>query len=319
MKKFLIRVLLFLMPLILIAYSADRFISKELKKSHQHAQSEFPVWNDLFDGNVRSDIVVYGSSRAWVEFDPQLISDSLHRNAYNLGIDGHNFWLQYLRHSLLLKYNIKPGWIIQSLDIFTLQKRKDLYNPDQFLPYMFLNDDIKNATSSYEGYDFLDYKIPLIRYYGKEEAITTAVKMFLKPGNNPVMRVKGYQGQNKVWNADFTRAKKTMDYYQVKMDPGTVRLFERYLNECKEKGIKIIFVYAPEYIEAQKFVKNRDELFALYKKFSLQYNIPFYDYSNNAISFRKDLFYNAEHLNKTGAEIFSAKLADTLKKANIFH
>ena len=246
-----------------------------------------------------------------------MMSDSLQIPTYNLGIDGHNFWLQYLRHKMVLERNTKPKVILVSVDIFSLQKRKDLYNSEQFLPYMLWNRDIKNATSSYEGFVSADYLIPLIRYYGKKKEIETAIRFFSGHLSNPVSRVKGYQGLNRIWNTDFDKAKLTMKKYEAKLDPETIILFEKFIAECKKQNIKLIFVYAPEYIEGQIFTKNRGEVLSLYTNYSHKYNIPFYDYSTDAISYQKKYFYNTNHLNKTGAELFSTKLIDTLKHSSI--
>ncbi len=247
-----------------------------------------------------------------------MISDRLHTSTYNLGLDGHNFWLQYLRHSLLLKYNTKPKLIIYSLDAFTLQKREDLYNSDQFLPYMFLDDDIKEATASYTGYKPIDYELPLIRYYGKRGAIMHAMQEFIAPKNNPVMRIKGYHGQDSSWTADFENAKKKMESYEVKLDTASIRLFERFINECKTQNIQIAFVYTPEYIEGQNFIKNRDKVMGLYTDISKKYGIPFYDYSADTISMQKKYFYNAEHLNKTGADLFTSRFIEKLINTTAF-
>ena len=200
--------------------------------------------------------------------------------------------------------------------MFTLEKRKNLYNLEQFLPYMLWNNDIKIATSSYEGFVSTDYIIPLIRYYGKKKEIETAIRSFSGHLSNPVCRVKGYQGRDELWNSDFDKAKLTMKKYEVKPDDSTIALFEKFLAECKNKNIKLIFVNAPEYIEGQKFIKNRDVILALYTKYSKRYNIPFYDYSNDAISFQKKYFFNSIHMNKTGAELFTTKLIDTLKQSS---
>jgi len=309
MKKFIKQISLFLLPIILISFYADNYISTNLKKSNSFAEKEYSTWNAIIDGKINSDIVIYGSSRAWKHINPTMISNSLNASTYNLGIDGHNFWLQYLRHSMLLENNTKPKIIILSLDVFTLQKVDDLYNSDQFLPYMLWNNKIKDATISYNGFNLIDYEIPLIRYFGKGNAVQTAMKT-----KNKVERIKGYQGRKEQWNDDFNKAKKAMKNYQKQLDPATIVLFERFLNECKSKNIKILFVYSPEYIEGQKFVKNRDEIISLYEKYSKKYNIPFYNYSNDSLSYDKKYFYNASHLNKTGAELFTKKLIDSLKK-----
>lgn len=309
MKQFINQILFFFLPIVLISYYGDNYISTNLKKSNSFAEKEYSTWNAIIDGKINSDIVIYGSSRAWKHIDPTMISKSLNVSTYNLGIDGHNFWLQYLRHSMLLENNTKPKIIILSLDIFTLQKVDDLYNSDQFLPYMLWDEKIKNATLSYNGFKSIDYEIPLVRYFGRGNAVQTAIK-----SNNKVERIKGYQGQNQQWNDDFNKAKKLIKNYEKSLDSETIVLFKIFLRECKSKNIKILFVYSPEYIDGQKFVKNRGKIISIYKNFSEINNIPFYDYSNDTISFQKKYFYNASHLNKAGAELFTKKLIDSLKK-----
>jgi len=96
-----------------------------------------------------------------------------------------------------------------------------------------------------------------------------------------------------------------------------IKLFEKFLSECKVQDINLIFVYAPEYKEGQKFLEKREEVIKIYKKYSEQYQIPFYDYSNDAICYQKKYFYNSVHMNKTGAELFTTKLIDTLKQSNL--
>ncbi|MFH2142219.1 MAG: hypothetical protein ABIJ97_07350 [Bacteroidota bacterium] len=317
MRKFIIYILLFLSPLIFSCYLLDIFISKQLKRANLHAQGEYPVWNSIIDGEVNSDIVIYGSSTAWVQFNPTMIGDSLNTTTYNLGIDGHNFWLQYLRHKLLLKHNNKPKLIIHSVDNATLQKRTELYNPDQFLPYMLWNNDIENAIKSYKGYTFLDFKIPLIRYFGKTDAIKTVVKMMINQRSNVVVRVRGYNEQDIQWNDDFDEAKKTMKYYKAIIDTPSIILFDKYLKECVDNKINVIFVYPPEFIEGQNFIINRDEIINLYKYYSEKYNILFIDFSNDSISFQKQYFYNSIHLNKKGSELFTNKLIARIKGINL--
>ena len=205
------------------------------------------------------------------------------------------------------------------MDILTFEKNEKLYNGDQFLPYMLFNDEIKKATANYEGYKPIDYQLPLIRYYGKKEAIKNALKLFMWPTSDPILRVKGYSPKDSAWNSDFDKAKGKMEFYYVKLDTAIITLFENFLNECKTEKVKIIFVYIPEYIERRTFIKNRDEIFSVFAMFSKKYNIPFYDYSNDTISFHKKYFYNASHLNKTGAELFTSKLAQKLKSNNAHH
>ena len=50
-----------------------------------------------------------------------------------------------------------------------------------------------------------------------------------------------------------------MKTYTANLDTATIRLFDRYLQECRERKIQLVFLYAPEYIDGQKFISNREE------------------------------------------------------------
>lgn len=313
MKKFFLTILYFAVPVILFAYIADWFLSSQLRHSRE---GEFGVWNDIFDGKVNSDVVVYGSSRAMVHMDPDILSDSLHTSCYNLGINGHNFWLQYLRHQELLKYNKKPKLIIHSVDVFTLVKRPDLFNLDQFLPYMMDHKEVDKAIESYKGYNYYDFHLPLVRYTGKYKTIGRIFRSMIHPTAVDSGRYRGFSAQDHSWNDDLAKAKRRFTDFKVDLDSASIALFDKYIRECKADGIDIVIVYTPEYIEGQEFVKNRAEIMNTFRMFADKYKLRFLDYSDDPLSFEKKYFYNASHLNKTGAELFTSKLAHDLIKYN---
>lgn len=311
MERLLKNTGLFLLPLIALMFLADWFFSHHLRNSRE---DEFSVWNDIYDGKVNSDVVIYGSSRAMVHLDPKIIKDSLKLDAYNLGINGHNFWLQYYRHKELIEHNKKPAFIIHSVDVFTLAKRKDLFHMEQFLPYMLYNRDLEKWIGSYEGYSSYDFNIPLVRYYGQYKTIGSVIKEAITGTQLADSgRYLGFSAQYKEWNDDLVKAKKKFPDFNAELDKETVRLFDKYLKECIDNGIYIVLVYTPEYKEGQSFVRNRSEVMNTFQTFSAKYNIPFLDYSDDPISYDKKYFYNASHLNVTGAEIFTSKLISDIK------
>ncbi|MGV3528135.1 MAG: hypothetical protein ACO1OO_04500 [Flavisolibacter sp.] len=311
MKHFLIKSAFFLLPIIVIAYPLDYVMSYYLSHSHD-SPGEFEVWNDIYSSNANCDIAIYGSSRAWVQIDPNILGDSLNSEVYNFGMDGHNFWLQYLRHLELLKHNQKPKVIVLSVDVFTLQKRPDLYQQDQFLPNMLWNSTVQEYTSSYTGYKGVDYYIPLIRYAGRTTSFVKMAKTFFRVKTSSY-RNRGFLGMERVWNNDLAEAKAGTDSYTVNLDASSIALFDKFIKQCKRDNIKLFLVYAPEFIDGQKFVSNRNLIIGLYKSFSNKYSIPFWDYSEDTICQSRKYFYNASHLNKQGAEMFSRMLASDLK------
>jgi len=312
MKKFLTNILYFLLPAIIMAYPLDSIMSHFLSQS-KTSPGEYEVWNDIYKTEAEYDIAIYGSSRAWVHINPKILSDSLGAKVYNFGIDGHNFWLQYLRHLELLKHNEKPKTIILSVDVFSLQKRKDLFQLDQFLPYMLWNSNIQEYTNSYIGYNDFDYYVPLIRYSGKTNSLKLIIKNIVNCQSNIGYRQNGFLGMDREWNADLEKAKKEQKSYIINTDSNSVVLFEKFIKECKANDIELILVYTPEYIDGQNFVANRDDVIQIYRDFSMKYSIDFFDYSNDSLCLNKKYFYDASHLNSSGAEIFSKKLANDLK------
>jgi hypothetical protein len=318
MKNFISTLFLFLFPILIASYLADSFISNQLKKSNLFGGYQMPMMNELTEGKIKSDILIYGSSRAAVHIDPKMIDNSTGLSTWNLGADGNNFLLQYYRHSQILKYNHKPKLIIHSLDIFAFNSYIKLFNSEQFIPFMLFNKDLFDINRKYEFFKIYDFLIPLIRYRGNQSAINHSIDIYFNPQNNFIQRINGYKAEDKFWNNDFDNAKLKISKYKIDLNQELISLFETYIQECKNNKIKIIFVYSPEYIEGQKFILNRKDVFSLYTALSRKYSIPFYDFSNDSICLDKRYFYNSIHLNKTGANLFTNMLIDTLKKNNYF-
>tara|TARA_B110000902_G_scaffold224418_1_gene261860 strand:- start:266 stop:1219 length:954 start_codon:yes stop_codon:yes gene_type:complete len=317
MKKFILKTILFFLPLISISYKLDSILSNRLKRSNSHAQGEFPTWNAIFNKELNSEIYVMGSSRAWTQIDPKIIEDSLGLSCYNLGVDGHPFWIQNLRYILAESKNPSPKMLIQEVDIGTFNMSKELYNPDQFLPYMLWNDTIKQFIEKLEGYSYLDYYIPLLRYYAKTDAFKIIIKETLFTNSNPVKRVNGYQGQTEKWNGDFDRAKKNINAYKAFVDSSVFNLFRIYLENLKKNDIDVILTYPPEYFEASSFVENKSECIKIFKKLSNEFEFEFINFSDDSISYSKQYFINATHLNKKGAELYTRKLTSKIKVLSI--
>lgn len=316
MKTFLYRLLFFLLPIIGLAYFLDIFLSKNLKKSNNHAQKEYTTWNAVLEGKLESDIYVYGSSRSWVHFNSKIIQESLGMSTYNLGIDGNGFDLQYFRHKLALKYNSKPKLIIHSVDIGTFEHIA-MFNPDQFLPYLLWKQEFYKGISKYKVYNFYDFNIPLIRYTGRFDAIKTAFKMYFRPQDNPLGRIRGFQGQDIAWNSDFMKAKKAMKSYSADFDSKIYEQFKTYLKECKANNIEVVLVFSPVYIKGQKFMKNLDFILSIYRKLAKEHGLLFLDFSKDDICDHKEYFYNTTHLNTKGAEIFTEELVIKLKESKV--
>lgn len=269
----------------------------------------FAEWNDITQGRANCNTLVMGSSRACVQVSPAILEQQLGGTAYNLGMDGYMFDLQKARYEIYRKYNKKPDTIIQILDAGTFQKRDGLYRHEQFYPY-YNEPILVDAIKDYDGFSPFRYRLPMLKYLGEYETLEKGMAGFLHLRELKTTREKGYLSQKIKWNGNFDKFKK--DYPNgrvVEVDKEVRALFEAYLKDAKKEGIKVVLVYAPEYYEVNRYLKNKPEILAMYQEIAEEYDVPFYDYSQSYLSLDKKYMYDSQHLNRTGAELFTNEIA----------
>jgi len=302
MKKFLYRLLMIGMSFGVVLSIIDYYYSEIVAESNHHRSVE--AWYDLMHGKIDADIIVMGSSRAWVHINPLILDSILHLNTYNIGIDGSTINRQIHKYNLFRKYNKKPKLIIQNIDTWSLGYGTG-YEKEQFFPY-FWNMDMRKEFFSSEPLSKREKYIPMYRYRDID-----IKRLFLK---SPQTLTKGYKGIIREWNGEEYNNVKSLYF---KNDDATVEMFDEYLAQTKAEGIKVVFVYTPQYIGATQKITNIDEMHNCYKKIADKYNIPILDYSHMNICYDTAYFYNAMHLNKQGAEIFSDSLAHDINRLNL--
>lgn len=162
MKKFLIKSFWFIFPILVSAYPLDLLISHNLRKTKDNF-GDREVWKDIYEGKANCEIAIYGSSRAAVHINSKILENFLHKSAYNFGIGGQNFPLQYFEHNQILKQNIKPQIIILSLDSLTFVEKKSIFESNQFLPYLLFNEQFRKYFHKYNNFGISDFYLPLNR------------------------------------------------------------------------------------------------------------------------------------------------------------
>jgi hypothetical protein len=312
MKKFILNIAIFTILLAAGASVFDLILENGLRKART---GEFSIWNDIFESKINSDVIISGSSRAWIHISPVILDSILHVNSYNLGIDGYPFNMQSVRFEIFEKYNKKPKLIIQNVD-FTTLFRRNLYNKEQFSPYVhesLLKDELlKMGMSEFEFY------IPSLQYHSEFSLIKQGLMEFLNLKHYPSGRYKGYCGRESGWDGTALKKVLSQDSIIAKKEPEIIELFDSFLGYCKKNEIQVILVFAPQYIKMTEFTKNWDEEMQVYHNFAAKYNIPFLDYTHDSICYDTTYFYNAMHLNKKGSELFSQKLANDIEEQNLY-
>ena len=311
MKKFIVKLIILLISVFIILSIMEYITNYGLKKTRIH---NFGEWNDIYNSQINANLLILGSSRAWVEISPRIIDSVLHVNSYNLGMDGTHFDLQNERFKIYLQHNVKPKQIIMTLDLFTLVKRDDLFDELQFYPY--INDSIVfNILVQHKGIlEKMNFNFPYFRYLNDTELREVGFNEFFNFAHYNSYKYKGYKSNDSKWNNEFELFKNNNSKgIRWKFNVDLINQFISFIQYCKQNNIKIIFVYPPEYYEAQLLTINRKEIMSFYANIAAKNKLLFLDYSNDSICNNKKYFYNSQHLNTIGAVLFSKKLVEDIK------
>lgn len=313
MKKFLFYIFRFAFVIILL-FSLITFITdKGLKRSEYGNLKE---WSDIFDKNIHANIVIQGSSRAWVQFNTYILDSVLNADTYNMGMDGTPFDVQYVKYKCYVENNEYPEVILQNVDWDTMDKNTPVFQKYQFLPFLN-NHNFDEQLLSNKIIPYKDVYLPFLKYAGEPKAVQVGISEYFGFQHYASEKHKGFMSVEGNWKeSDFEKRKNGGKVHWEK-NPEVEKLFIKFLQDCQSKKIKVVLVFAPYYHELDNIIIDMTGLKTYYRNIAKEYNVEFLDYSSDPVSFDKKYFYNASHLNKTGAEIFTLKLANKLKDMQI--
>lgn len=306
MKRFLQVILIVLSVLIIVSIPFDYAFSNYL--THSKAR-KYVGWNDIIYDSVNADLLVLGSSRAWVQYDTHIMDSILSTNSYNLGIDGSALNRQMLKYRIYEHYQKQhPKAVIINVDYMSTLGNTIGYEREQFFPYLLNNQFTREEMRETEPFSFGELYLPMFRYY-KRSVYST----FLE-NNRDTTLYKGYEGKEKDWDGSKYLE---IDTWHFTNNKEIERNFDRFLGHLKEQNVRVVFVCAPVYIGLTYKVDNLPEFYETFQSYSNKYQIPMLDYTYYYLSYDTTYFYNATHLNKTGAELFTTKLCHDLDSLGI--
>jgi hypothetical protein len=303
------RIVAFFVVVVVMAYGLDAIITYGLK---QIPTSKFGSFNKVVSGHVNAEIIINGSSRALTHYDPRIIERLTGHSAYNLGMNGTQTDVHAAVLKTYLSRNSKPKIVIQNLESFTFEPTLpgELYDPGTYVPYL-------NEEPLYRSLLAIDKNvwkwkhIPLYGYAVEDMKFTWAWGILGCLGfYGQENYFQGFTPRHTPWTGEFERFKAGLSAKGVRnrIDPRGMHALREIIQICKEADIHLILVYSPVYSEMQLLEINRPEIFALFRELSLEYQVPFWDYSDHTICREQTNFYNSQHLNANGAALFTADL-----------
>lgn len=307
MRRFVIKTAITIVILLGLLWVLDYVITRNLWHSKVQMLDRY---NTVYWDKTDYDMIIMGSSRGMVQYSPKILDSILGGNSYNLSCNGRCIDAQCNIFDAYCRNHAKPKIVLQNIDHITLYM-SNMYEREQYLPYIKHDKQLYKATRETEQFNWTDIAIPLKRYAGYFNMIKEGLHIKNKM-HNPSNEYKGYEGRNHMWDgSEFEK----IDTIVFDTHPEAKTIFEKYLSYCKKNDIRVIFVYAPSYIGViNKMGEDEKKMKETFLEYADRYNITILDYSHDSINYDTVNFYNATHLNRRGAELFSTQLANDLKK-----
>jgi hypothetical protein len=304
------RLLCFFAVTVAMVFAVNALITSGLRKIKT---SQYGVSNLIMAGKVNSQIIITGSSRALSHYDPRIIEKQTKLSAFNLGRNGSQTDMQIAILKTYLEHNRKPEIIIHNLDAFSFETTHELYAPAQYVPYLY-DPEVYQPLRQISRDTWKSRYLPLYGYVADDMSFSWVSGLARLFGWSPKEDFfLGFNPRPKKWTDEFQRFKtENPQGVSWPIEPAGLQLIEDLVHLCQERGIKLIFVYSPEYSEMQKLTKNRAEIFDHFRQLSTRYEVPLWDYSDWEYAANTAYFTNSQHLNADGAAVFSQNLSNQL-------
>lgn len=299
MKKFLIYLVVFAA----LFYAFDKVFLFFINKSpNTEVDKRLEL---ILTGKINKDLIILGSSKGSRDIIAGQLEKEIGQSVYNLAYPGSNVEFHEFLLRALTKFNKVPKTVILTVD-----------NPIEFLPdslinfrldrlyplvkYDYVNQELIDRGEKTEWLSklFVLHRINKGNFDIRQKKFT-ALDTILADGSMPI----SFQKDNEDWNEQVNNS----TYPKATESEIKLKAFDKIIKICKEKNIRLILVSPPMFKGVNpEFKKRMLEVAGS--------NATFYEYNTaNPVYKDKANFFDLNHLNRKGAEVFTTELANYLK------
>lgn len=319
MKKFLIKLFLFSIPIIVLFnipkfthYSFNDDINKKI--------------NSLIQDTNEPMIIIGGDSRAERQVVPRLIEDKFGIKTVNIGVNSGDIAILY---NALKNHNLTNTNNTLIISVSSIEINDSVIDkwgiPQAYVTYISTVDNIKLFGDRY--LNMMHERIKLI--LGELFKIEANTKLSF---TDTRLKTKGFLGiAGDISTYDFQNIDIFDDtlkvgwYLNSKHDGIKKEVFTKLIKKFADSDMNVILFQPPVSPAWLKRTKDTyiDSIELNHSKFlknvSAKYdNIAFIDfYTNQSTVYQNSMYYNSVHFNYKGAEIFTSTLLDSLIYRNL--
>lgn len=248
------------------------------------------------------DVLVLGSSRAHHHYVPKIIEDSLGVTFYNAGYDGNGIIMMTGIYRMIIQ-RYQPKLIVYDVETdFDLFENKDDNNRTRYLaglkPY-YSQPGIPDIFKDVSNEEYYKMFSGLCRYN------SVSVSLLMDCLTKRPMDNQGYSPLSGKMIEEPIKKKRVET---PTTDSLKLQYMHDFIMDVSERGIPLILVASPKY----GAVGSLD--FEPIKEICDDYQVPFVDfYTDSVFMANKEWFKDREHLNDTGARIYTNKMVHVLR------
>lgn len=298
MKKFLIRIAIFFAIVTVVDFSLGKVFHYLQAHAGGRTGAEYYVCE-----KATEDIIIMGSSRASHHYVPEIISEKLGMSCFNAGQDGNGIILQYGRWKMLSErynpkmiiYDVTPG--------FDLSLNDNMTYIDRLKPFSYCTavNDFVSDLFPLERFKMLS-KMYCFNYKFIEMISDCARKK--ENDNKGYLPLYGLIRQEIVDSSSKDEKNNTIEIDEVKL-----HYLRELANDCKERGIKLVFVTSPSFMGRGL----NSESFSSIQRIADEFEVPYYFYYKSDFSNTPQLFKDSSHLNDEGAKQFTEEIVSRIQ------
>ena len=313
MRKFILQILLFFILLCIIALPVDYMTTKGLRKL---STIEFAVWNDIYnDNHMDNDLVVLGASTAWTGYNTYMMDSILGISTYNLGVDGHPWYMYKVRYEVYREVAKAPKYIVINLDKATfLDALDNPYMREQFLPYPRLMWKVRKDKE----FSLIELCVPYYRYIGYKDLQKAGLQSYYdKPiscFDTSCNFYKGYWGQDKKWSVEVFDSTDITSAQEMSCSKLVQNDIADFIQQRQDEGITVILCKYPLYRPYFENCRNIEEYQVICEDICKETGVVMYDFTDMLIVEDTAYFYNPTHLNLKGSTIFTNEFCAKLNE-----
>jgi hypothetical protein len=295
MKKASLRIILFGITLVLLDRGLHYFFQTTFGKLETVGLSAAL--------EAKAELVIFGNSRAFHHYDPNVLERVTGQSAFNAGRDGLGIpYMRGVSDVLLNTYHPKTVIIeIRPRDIRTVFCRNQIHRVAWLAPYMNQSGAVKDMLYR-QGWN------QRIKYLSKAYCFNSQPLYFFYDLVKRKHIIKGYEPLSKQFTLE--KARKTPRQgltLSFDMNAECISLLRSAIRDIKKCGASVFLITSPKWGGMAAYEPDVLPIFSFYEQLADQEGVPYLKIMEEAYPEFSDisLFADRNHLNRKGATILS--------------